>query len=196
MEDFLKNCIDNLLKDYSSIEALYLYGSYINGYYKKDSDIDLVALTKIHAKNDPINFPPNISVHMVNPSVVEFFESGIPYTHLRMIPVYNKEKCEEISERLKSELVRRELIRFKRKGISDFSTLDPIYNYLLGYAIKRPWRIKPIKRIFKSEETKQILHAEYKNIMNKLEKRGMIKHSGDIYTINKNFVFDGESATE
>ena len=192
MIDGLDSCIEGLTREFK-IEAMYLYGSYVNGYYERDSDIDLVALTNTDARKKPLSLPPNISVHMINPLTVRFFETGIPYAHLRMVPLLNESRCVELSNNLKCELVRRELIRFKRKGIVDFGILDPINNYLLGYGIERPWRIKPIKRIFKSIDTSRILTEEYQRIVGILEEKGMLEKIGGNYRINKDFVFDDET---
>ena len=122
MKEIINSCIDDLIKKFQ-IEEMYIYGSYVNGYYKKDSDIDLVALTNTSARKRPLDIPPNISVHLIHPLTMRFFETGIAYAHLRMVPLNNEEKCREISDKLKSELVRRELIIFKKKGISDFGLL-------------------------------------------------------------------------
>jgi len=190
MEKNLSRCIDRVLEE-NPVEALYIYGSYVNGYYKEDSDIDIVALTP-NGRKKPINMPPNISVHLIHPFTLQLFEIGHPYAHLRMIPVYNEEKCMEISDRMKSELVRRELIRFRRAGVEEFDVLDPLNNYLLGYSVQRPWRIKPIKRIFASEEAHKILGKEYQRVLGLLKQKGMVEQRNRRYGINPNFVFDEE----
>ena len=41
MEEALSRCIDSVLED-ESVDALYIYGSYVNGYYREDSDIDFL----------------------------------------------------------------------------------------------------------------------------------------------------------
>ncbi len=189
MEKRLSDCIEEVLQD-KSIEALYIYGSYVNGYYRKDSDIDVVALTQTNSKDKPVSMPPNISVHLIHPITLEFFELGIPYTHLKMVPVYNERKVLEISDRMKSELVRRELIRFRRAGVERFNVLDPVNNFLLGYGVQRPWRIKPIKRIFESEESREILSEEYGRILGLLEQKRMVEEYEGHYRLNPNFVFD------
>lgn len=189
MEKTLSRCVDRVLED-DSIEALYIHGSYVNGYYRDDSDIDLVALTSKNPKDKPLEMPPNISVHLVHPLILELFEVGHPYSHLRMVPVHNENKCAEISDRMKSELVRRELVRFRNAGIGEFDTLDPLNNYLLGYGVQRPWRIKPIKRIFESEEANQILGMEYGRILGQLERKGMVERTKGKLRINPDYVFD------
>ena len=191
MEKALSKCIEKVLED-NFVEALYLYGSYVNGYYRKDSDIDIVGLTPTNPKDKPISMPPNISVHLIHPFTLQLFEIGHPYTHLRMVPVYNKEKCREISNRMKSELVRRELIRFRKVGIEEFNILDPLNNYLLGYGIQRPWRIKPIKRIFASDNSQKILGKEYRRVLSFLEQKGMVEQKEERFTINPDYVFDTE----
>lgn len=191
MEKALSKCIDNVLED-SSVEALYLYGSYVNGYYRKDSDIDIVALTPNNPKDKPISMLPNISVHLIHPFTLQLFETGHPYTHLKMVPVYNEEKCMEISDRMKSELVRRELVRFRRAGVEEFNVLDPLNNYLLGYGVQRPWRIKPIKRIFASSDAKEILSDEYQRVLKLLEQRKMVEDKDGHYKLNQDFIFDTE----
>jgi len=191
MDKTLSKCVDRVLEE-NSVDALYIYGSYVNGYYGKDSDIDLVALTSQNPKTKPIEMPPNISVHLIHPFTLQLFELGHPYTHLRMVPVHNIERCQEISDRMKSELVRRELIRFRKAGVEDFEVLEPLENYLLGYGVQRPWRIKPIKRIFASDESQKILGEEYGRILNLLEKKGMVEQIDDKFTINPNYVFDTE----
>ena len=189
MDKTLSRCVDRVLED-DSIEALYIYGSYVNGYYREDSDIDLVALTSQNPREKPIEMPPNISVHLVHPLTLELFEVGHPYSHLRMVPVHNEGKCVEISDRMKSELVRRELVRFRKAGIEEFDTLDPLHNYLLGCGVQRPWRIKPIKRIFESEEANQILGMEYGRILGQLERKGMVERRNGKLNINPDYVFD------
>jgi hypothetical protein len=191
MEEALTRCIDKVLED-DSIEALYVYGSYVNGYYRSDSDIDLVGLTSQNPRDKPIEMPPNFSIHLIHPFTLQLFELGHPYTHLRMVPVHNKERCQEISDKMKSELVRRELVRFRKVGIEDFEVLDPLQNYLLGYGVQRPWRIKPIKRIFASKESQRILGEEYGRILSLLEQRGMVEQKGTKFTINPDYVFDDE----
>lgn len=189
MNQALKNCIDKLLSS-GDIEVLYLYGSYVNGYYEKDSDIDLVALSEEKALDKPVNYRPNISVHYITSSTMNFFETGRAYAHLRMVPIHNSKKCKDISSSIKSELVRRELIRFKRKGVPSFEANDLINNFLLGYALERPWRIKPIKRILASEEAQKILREEYEEVFPYLEERGMIIRQEEKYKINDKFLFD------
>ena len=191
MDKNLARCVDKVLEE-NSVEALYIYGSYVNGYYRGDSDIDLVALTSQDSKDKPIEMPPNISVHLIHPLTLQLFEVGHPYTHLRMVPVHNEEKCVEISDRMKSELVRRELVRFRKSGIEEFGVLDPLNNYLLGYGAQRPWRIKPIKRIFESREAQGILREEYQGVLNLLEQRGMVEKRNGKYTTNPNYFFDEE----
>lgn len=187
----LSNCIEKLLED-NSIEALYLYGSYVNGYYREDSDIDVVALTAQNPKDKAINMPPNISVHLIHPFNLQSFEVGHSYVHLRMVPVYNEEKCREISDRMKSELVRRELIKFRKAGIEEFDVLDPLNNYLLGYGVQRPWRIKPIKRIFASADSQRILGKEYRRILSLLEQKRMVEQRNGGFMINLDYIFDME----
>ncbi|MFH1889366.1 MAG: nucleotidyltransferase domain-containing protein [Nanoarchaeota archaeon] len=53
MNKTLSRCVDRVLEE-DSVDALYVYGSYVNGYYRDDSDIDLVALTSQNPKNKPI----------------------------------------------------------------------------------------------------------------------------------------------
>jgi len=190
MSENLSNVIQEILKE-KSVDAIYLYGSYVNGYYQEDSDIDVVAVFKNQPEKRGVNYPPNISVHNVPARGLSFFETGRSYAHLRMVPLYNKEECEQISDEIKLELVRRELIRFKRKGVPNLNTLDPINNFLLGYGIERPWRIKPIKRIFASEEAQKILRGEYERIFRLIEEKGMIeKLETDNYGVNEDYLFD------
>lgn len=191
MEKTLSRCVDRVLED-GSIEALYIYGSYVNGYYRDDSDIDLVALTSQNSRQKPIELHPNISVHLIHPLTLELFEVGHPYSHLRMVPVYNEDKCVEISDRMKSELVRRELVKFRKAGIEEFDALDPLHNYLFGYGVQRPWRIKPIKRIFESKEANQILRMEYGRVLGQLERKGMVEKIKGKLNINPNYIFDEE----
>ncbi|MEK6847891.1 MAG: nucleotidyltransferase domain-containing protein [Nanoarchaeota archaeon] len=185
----LEACVRSIL-DNQDVNALYLYGSYVNGYYRKDSDIDVVVSLSSTPVGKPQNFPPNISIHYIQPQALHLFETGRAYAHLRMIPIYNEEECNNISNEIKSELVRRELIRFKRNGVSDIGVLDPIRNFLLGYGIERPWRIKPIRRILSSKEAQQTLGEEYQKIFGLLMNRGMVEGNGERYRINPSFVFD------
>jgi len=190
MSENLGNVLQEILKE-RDIDTVYLYGSYVNGYYQEDSDIDVVAVFKNQPEKSGIDYPPNISVHNVPARGLSFFETGRSYAHLRMVPLYNEDKCEQISDEIKLELVRRELIRFKRSGITNLNTLDPIHNFLLGYGVERPWRIKPIKRIFASEETQEILKEEYERIFKLVEGKGMVERMGeDNYEINKDYLFD------
>ncbi|MBI2452402.1 nucleotidyltransferase domain-containing protein [Candidatus Pacearchaeota archaeon] len=191
MDKSLSRCVDRVLKE-NSVEALYIYGSFVNGYYRKDSDIDLVALTSQNSRDKPVEMRPNISVHLIHPFTLQLFETGHPYSHLRMVHLYNEEKCVEISDRMKSELVRRELVRFRKAGIEKFEVLDPLNNYLWGYGFQRPWRIKPIKRIFASDESQRILREEYQRVLGLLEQRGMVSRTNGKYSINKDYVFDEE----
>ena len=185
----LENCIKSIL-DNQEVTTLYLYGSYVNGYYRKDSDIDVVVASDTIQKGNPISFPPNISIHYVQPQALHFFETGRAYAHLRMVPICNEEECNNISNTIKSELVRRQLKRFKKEGLIEFEVFDPLRNFLLNYGIERPWRIKPIKRIFASGEAQQILSEEYKKVFSLLEERGMIESAGEKYRISPNFIFD------
>lgn len=189
----LETCVRDILNK-GGVTALYLYGSYVNGYYKEDSDIDVVVASSTLHKSKPESFPPNISIHYVQPLALHFFETGRAYAHLRMVPVYNKEECNNISNNIKSELVRRELIRFKRKSIMNIDVLDPLKNFLLGCGVERPWRIKPIRRIFGSREAQQILSEEYKKVFELLVNRGMVERNGERYRINPNFTFDEGSS--
>jgi len=174
MDKNLSRCIDRVLED-DSVDVLYIYGSYVNGYYRDDSDIDLVGLTSQNPRTKPTEMPPNISVHLIHPFTLQLFEFGYPYTHLKMVPVYNEEKCMKISDRMKSELVRRELVRFRKAGVEEFDVLEPLKNFILGYGVQRPWRIKPIKRIFESDKSKEILSEEYQRVLGLLEEKGMVE---------------------
>jgi len=192
MNKDLESCIKSIL-DKGGVNTLYLYGSYVNGYYKDYSDIDVVVVsntTDTIRSDKPISFPPNISIHYVQSEAFHFFDTGKFYAHLRMLPIYNEEECNNISKRIKSEIVRRELIRFKRKGIVELGVLDPLKNFLLEEGIKRPWRIKPIKRMFRSEQSEKILSEEYKKIFRLLEQKGMVNCIGEKYKINPDFIFD------
>ena len=191
MDKTLSRCVDRVLEE-NSIDALYIYGSYVNGYYRDDSDIDLVALTSQNSRSKPVEMPPNISIHLIHPFTVSLYEIGHPYTHLKMVPVHNEEKCVEISDRMKSELVRRELVRFRKAGIGEFDVLEPLKNYLLGYSVRRPWRIKPIKRVFASGESQKILGEEYGKVLNLLEQKGMVEQRDGRFAINPDYVFDEE----
>jgi hypothetical protein len=189
MNKDLENCVKSIL-DNKDITVLYLYGSYVNGYYRKDSDIDVVVASDTIQSDKPKSFSPNISIHYVQPQALHFFETGRAYAHLKMVPIYNEEECNNISNAIKSELVRKQLIKFKKKGIVEFGVFDPLKNFLLNYGIERPWRIKPIKRIFASSEAQQILSEEYKKVFSILEERGMIECIGEKYKISPNFIFD------
>jgi predicted nucleotidyltransferase len=190
MEKELKSRISEIISD-KRINALFLCGSYVNGYYKKDSDIDIVAVSDFEISDKPISYLPNLSIHYVHSSRIKFFDVGRNYASLKIVPLYNLEECVKISETIKSELVRRELIRFRKNGKINFATLDPLNNFLLKYAVERPWRIKPIKRIFNSQEAKKILSDEYKTILNILIKRKMVTGAGeDSYKINDDYLFD------
>ncbi len=191
MDKNLSRCIDSVLKE-NSVDALYLYGSYVNGYYIRDSDIDLVASTSTNSRKKPITMPPNISVHLVDPSSLQKFEIGHPYIHLKMFPVYNQEKCVEISDKMKSELVRRELVKLRKAGVKEFDALGIINNYLLNCGIQRPWRIKPIKRIFESQESQRILKEEYQRILDLLEQKGMVEIKDGKFIISPDYVFNEE----
>lgn len=182
----------SLIKSHE-IEALYLYGSSVNGYKKEDSDLDLIALTSKNSRRKTLELNPNLSLHLTHPLTFQSFELAHVYTHLRMVPIYNKNRCIEISNKMKSELVRRELIRFRKAGIEEFKLLDPINNYLINHGIQRPWRINHIKRIFESKETQEILSEEYKIVMELLEERKMIERKGARFRINQDYFFDEEN---
>ena len=185
----LSRCIDRVLA-LNRIHALYIYGSFVNGYYHADSDIDVVALTYDDSRPRPMEMQPNISVHMIHPITFRFFEAGYPYAHLRMVPVHNKPACVEISDRIKSELVRRELIRFRKAGIEEFDVFDPFNNFLLTYGVQRPWRIKPIKRLIDSTESRKILKEEYLRVLHLLEQKEIVRQAGDRFIINPDHVFE------
>jgi predicted nucleotidyltransferase len=191
MDRSLLNSIDKILED-KSIEALYIYGSYVNGYYRKNSDIDIVALTSTNFCSKHTSMPPNISIHLIHPLDLQFYKSGFMFTYLKMLPVHNKEKCIEISNKMKSELVRRELVRFRKNGIEEFDVLDPINNFLLGYASLRPWRMRQIKRIFESDEAQGILKEEYGKILGILEQKSMVEKRNGKFALNPSYVFDEE----
>ncbi len=189
MEKFLSKIINDINKRYT-IEALYIYGSYVNGYYRADSDIDIVSISSQDAKRKPVNIKPNISLHIIHPTLTDDYNYTIPYSHLRMVPVINKKKCEEISDKMKLELVRRQLIRFKDRGKTDFNVLDPIINYLYSYSSLRPWRVKPIKRTLASKDSLNILMNAYRKVFDLLEEKRVIMRNGGRYKINPDHVFD------
>ena len=185
---FLDDAIRSIKRD-DSIDFSFITGSYVNGYYCADSDIDIVAASSLKAQTNPLAISPNISLHLVQPSLFSVYEAGIPYMHLRIVPIKGEGISMQISDTLKSELVRRQLLKFKQKEIRQFEVLDPIINYLYEYGIDRPWRIKPIRRIMKSEESRKILETEYKRIFDLFEDKGVIMRKGTRYSINQDFVF-------
>ena len=176
--------------NHDSIEAIYVYGSRANGYNKYGSDIDIVALTSSDYEKKPFESHAGISVHLVHPVIFEFYEDSCAFASLKMVPLYNTEKCEQISDDIKSELVRRQLITFKKNGIRQVRLLDPIRNFLLCYGVCNPWRIKHIKRIFASRATDNILTNEYKRIFGLLVDKNMLLSNNGGYVINEDYVFD------
>ena len=179
------------LIDDDRVEAAFLYGSYVNGYYREDSDIDVITISSQLARYEPLELDPNISLHYVHPMNFIRTYTSIPYAHLRVIPIKNKKRCMEISDAVKKEIIRRQIIKCKKNNISIIGTLDPIINFLLECAIIRPWRMKPIKRIFASGEAKKILRLAYRKIFDILEKERILTQiHPDVYQINNNFVFD------
>jgi predicted nucleotidyltransferase len=182
--------LDNLVIDEKDIITAYLYGSFVNGYCTDKSDIDVVIVTDKEGFDPLKTNSPIISHHYVNMATLDTFKSGHSYGFLKMKPLYNEEVCSQISDNLKSELVRRELRRFQKKNIYEFEAFDPFKNYLLSRVLSNPWRAPHTKRILNSPSSHDIINQEYEPILDSLKEKGMIEKDNGKYSINPNFIFD------
>ena len=178
-------------------QMIYLYGSYVNGYYNpKKSDIDIVAINSKPQQKKIMKIPPNLNIHVIHPTLFENFNYIHSFIFLRMTPQYNWRDCDKLSNQMKSELVRRQLIKFREKNMRDervIDVLDPIKNYIFEQMQKRPWRSSQFKRLLNSKKSLEILTQEYQKIFDLLEEKEMIISEREKYFINKNYFFDSSS---
>lgn len=190
----LEKLVNSIQKE-KGIIAMYLYGSYVNGYFRDDSDIDLVAVTKNKASQKAEKRNYKVEVHYVIKDHIEYYEIGRSYASLNMVPVFNEGYVNSLSSKIKKELVCRGVKRLAKKQPSEKPEVDilfPIRNFLLRYATERPWRIKPIKRIFSSQESQKLLREAYFPVFEDLLNDGLFLKEENNFYLNPNFHFSND----
>lgn len=170
--------------------ASFVTGSSVNGYFRNDSDIDVVAVYR-DRKESIEKLNGRLSLHTLNASFLEYYERAMFYSALRNIPLHNSNYVAELSFRTKREMIMRESKRLqkihKKQGNKNQALFTPwkiISRYFTRqWGIVEPARLKPLNRILASQESRKILEEEYTPIFDNLEESGFLNRSEDRYSI-------------
>jgi len=180
-----------------SVFASFVTGSFVNGYFREDSDIDVVAVSTERSR--PIkNLNDRVSLHTLNRASIEYFEKAKFYCVLGNVPLHNPEYVQDLSSSVKREMVMREskkLQKLHKKQGNDnqitFTPWDIISRYFINqWGIIEPWRLKPLRRMMASEESKEILQREYLEVFEGLSETGFLTEKDGGYSISESAVLN------
>lgn len=174
------------------VDAAFITGSYVNGYYREDSDIDIVVVTDDYPLK---SLPPmgNISLHIVSSNLLSLFSVGRYYLTLSVLPIKNEDSVKDISDTIKMEVVRRQAKKLQKKNIS-FSPEDFAISHLKWrWCIEEPWRYKPLQRMLSSDTSHKILHAAYLPICQNYAQNGLLEEADGKYIISDTARFNNDS---
>lgn len=183
-----------------SVMAVFVTGSYVNGYFHEDSDIDVVVVSDSDTK--PIeNVGSKVSVHHIGRTLLEYYEKARHYCVLHNVSLINPEYVSEVSLRTKRETVMREAKKLQklheRKGLNGkiaFEPIDLLFRYFTReWGVIEPWRMKPLRRIMASEESPEILEDAYSPVFKKLITDGFLVQDGDRYSISPTAVLNDDA---
>lgn len=180
-----------------TVTAVFATGSFVNGYDRSDSDIDLVIVSDLQEIN--VDYADSrTSIHHLSTSALRYLVIGEYYCALRNVPLHNSEYVAAISKEIKRELVKREMKEIQKihshNGINAMVTPSDL---ILRYFTKRwgviePWRMKPLERMTSSVEARAILRAEYEPIFHELEESGFLMRSEEGYLLSPTAVLNDD----
>lgn len=181
-----------------SVIAAFVTGSYVNGYFRDDSDIDVVAISKLGSK--PIqNLDRMVSLHYLPESFFNYFGNSEFYSVLRNVPLHNSEYVMRLSTKTKKEMVIKESKRLQRmhqrKGNKNpiFTSWDIISRYFTRrWGIIEPSRLTPLNRLLTSNKSRKILEGEYSPIFDELERSRFLIRSDEGYLISPDSVLNND----
>lgn len=176
-----------------SVIAVFATGSFVNGYSREDSDIDIVAVSTQETR--PIQDMDNkVSLHYLHESILNYYEKAKYYCVLRNVALMNPEYVSNLSAKTKKEMVIREAKKMKKRGKAEFNANELLKRYFTReWGIIEPWRMKPMKRIRNSEESWQILEQEYKPVFEELVNRRFLVEREGKYSISPTAVLNDDS---
>lgn len=195
-EKNLSHLVQEICSTDNSIIASFITGSFVNGYFKEDSDIDIVLVSE---ESKPIqNLKEKVSIHYIDGKHLNYFEKAKFYCILRNIPLYNQEYVEDLSLRMKKKMVIMESKRLQKLNKKEsknnqivFTPWDIISKYFIRqWGIIEPWRIKPLNRLLNSSQSKEILEGEYNSIFEGLVNDNFLTKENKGYAISKNVVLN------
>lgn len=184
-----------------SVTAVFITGSSVNGYSRDDSDIDVVVVSDFEIK--PIeNRDPKISFHYLETSRLDYYDTTKYYCVLHNVPLLNPEYVKEVSTKTKKEMIMGEAKRIqalhRRRGLTGraaFAPIDLLFRYLTReWGVLEPWRMKPLRRITSSEESRHILERVYTPIFDELVENSFLvkKNDGRTYSISSTAVLNDD----
>ena len=180
-----------------SVIASFVTGSFVNGYFRNDSDIDIVAVSSKQSK--PLeSLDEKISLHYLHESTLSYFQRARFYSVLRNVPLLNSGYVHNLSIRTKREMIMTESKKLQKlheknfnKGQVNFSSWDIISRYFTRqWGVIEPWRLKTLKRMLDSSQSREILEGEYQDIFDSLLKEGFLIREGGNYSISEKAILN------
>lgn len=179
-----------------SVIASFITGSFVNGYFRDDSDIDVVAVYK-EGKESIEDLDERLSLHTLNEPSLKYFERAKFYSVLRNVPLYNSGYVTDLSSRTKKEMVKEEskrLIKLHKKQDRNQVVFTPweiiSRHFTRRWGIVEPSRLIPLERMLNSSKSRGILEQEYTLIFEELSKSGFLIKVDEGYSISKNAVLN------
>ncbi len=173
--------------------AAYGVGSRFNGYYKPNSDVDIIVVTRktrgLHDMNRD-GFPGPVGYTYLPEETLNTFyakrHSGLP---MRVVPLANEQYVTKLAFDTKTELVKRVASRYQQQAGDGTSVriplLLPVAEHLVDFS-RIEWRYTPkYLRALTSSATADILREEYRPVFDRLAGQGFFtKYGEDDYRVN------------
>ena len=183
-----------------SVMAVFVTGSSVNGYFRDDSDIDVVAVSDSETK--PVeNLGMRVSIHQISKGLLDYYEKARYYCVLHNVPLINPNYVGKVSLKTKRETVMREAKKLQKlhkkkdnNGNVTFEPIELLFRYFTReWGIIEPWRMKPLRRITSSKESREILEATYSSVFEELVTESFLVRNGDRYSISPTAVLNDDA---
>lgn len=159
--------------------AVFAFGSVVNGFSRKESDLDIavISASSEHEVIGKSTYP--VSTHFMTLEQLAFSERANVFLTEHVVPLHNTQAVEQLSYHHKREVV---LYAAAHHGENLFYATTPFYrHYILEWGIKRPERHNHLKRMLRSAETHDILRAAYYPVCERLCEEGLIVRDGRFF---------------
>ncbi len=181
-----------------SVKAAFVTGSFVNGYFRDDSDIDIVIVSDIPTEIRTDD--PKISFHYLSSTILDHFEIARYYCILRNVPLLNEEYVSNVSSRTKREMVMKEAKKLQKGTPRDepvmFEPMDIVFRHLTWHwGVLEVSRIKPLQRIRSSPLSHRLLEEEYLPIFEDLLEKRFLGKEGEKYYLSPSAVINDDKAS-